>query len=150
MKQLNKIIVALGTNSDQKKNAFTAEAILKTIIKDSHVSKYLWTKPLGIKNSDKFLNFIIFGKTHYGLSQLTKAFKQLEKKCGRNKYDEKRGVIKIDIDILQYGNQIYHEDDWDREYVKELLLEDPYKENEVEEEKEDELFKNGKTFEELN
>ena len=126
MKQHNKIIVALGTNFDQRKNAFTAESILKTIIKDSHVSKYLWTKPIKLENSDKFLNFLIFGKTHYGLSQLNKAFKQLEKKCGRNRSDELRGIIKLDIDILQYGNEIYHHEDWNRDYVKELMQEDPF------------------------
>ena len=126
MKQHNKIIVALGTNFDQRKNAFTAESILKTIIKDSHVSKYLWTKPINLEHSDKFLNFLIFGKTHYGLTQLNKAFKQLEKKCGRNRSDELRGIIKLDIDILQYGNEIYHREDWNRDYVKELMLEDPF------------------------
>lgn len=138
MKQLNKIIVALGTNFDQKKNAFTAEAMMKSIFKDSsHVSKFLWTKPIDMKNSDKFLNFIVFAKTHYGLPQLTKAFKQLEKKCGRTKYDESRGIIKIDIDILQYGNEIFHKEDWNRDYVKELLLEDPYNTDSEEEVLED-------------
>ena len=132
MKQLNKIIVALGTNFDQKKNAYTAESTLKTIIKDSHVSKYLWTKPVNMENSDKFLNCLIFGKTHYGLSQLIKAFKQLEKKCGRSRSDEVRGIIKIDIDILQYGNEIFKKEDWDRDYVKELMLEDPYSNNDAE------------------
>ena len=126
MKQRNKIIVALGTNFDQKKNAFTAEMMMKSILKDSHVSSFMWTKPIDMKNSEKFLNFIIFAKTHYGLAQLTKAFKQLEKKCGRTKYDETRGIIKLDIDILQYGNEIFHKEDWDRDYVKELLLEDPF------------------------
>lgn len=132
MKQLNKIIVALGTNFDHKKNAYTAELALKTIIKDSHVSRYLWTQPVNLKNSDKFLNCLIFGKTHYGLSQLTKAFKQLEKKCGRSRSDEVRGIIKIDIDILQYGNEIFKKEDWDRDYIKELMQEDPYKETETE------------------
>ncbi len=130
MKQLNKIIVALGTNIDQKKNALTAEAMMKTIFKDSYVSKHMWTKPVNMKSSEKFLNFIIFAKTQYGLTQLTKAFKQLEKKCGRTKYDESRGIIKIDIDILQYGDKIFHEEDWNRDYVKELMLEDPYKSEE--------------------
>ena len=113
MKQHNKIIVALGTNFEQKKNAQTAESILKTIIKDSYVSTYLWTKPINIENSDTFLNFLIFGKTHYGFSQLNKAFKHLEKRCGRNRSDELKGIIKLDIDILQYGNEIYHIEDWD-------------------------------------
>lgn len=136
MKQLNKIIVALGTNFDQKKNAYTAESTLKTIIKDSHVSKYLWTKPINLENSDKFLNCLIFGQTHYGLAQLTKAFKQLEKKCGRNRSDEVKGIIKIDIDILQYGNEILHKEDWNRDYVKELMQEDPYSDDEAEGKKE--------------
>ena len=80
----------------------------------------MWTEPVGIQ-SEKFINCICISTTRHTLLQLTKAFKQLEKKCERSKKNDLISKIPLDIDILLYGNQRYHEKDWERQYIQELL-----------------------------
>lgn len=41
--------------------------------------------------------------------------------------DEKdKNIVKIDIDILLYGDKRLHDKDWTRGYVKELMKECPF------------------------
>lgn len=88
-------------------------------------SKQLWTSPVDIK-SDKFLNCMLFTHTSYKLDEVERSMKELERICGRTKEEKDVNIVKIDIDILQYGDQKLHNKDWAREYVKELMKECPF------------------------
>ena len=35
----------------------------------------------------------------------------------------KRGIVMMDLDLLQYGEEKHHTDDWQRAYVKQLMEE---------------------------
>ena len=55
------------------------------------------------------------------MSQITTAFKQLEKRCERSKKNDLMNRITLDIDILMYGETKLHIDDWNRDYIKTLM-----------------------------
>ena len=47
--------------------------------------------------------------------------KDIERRMGRLPKDKREHRVPIDIDILQLGQTIYHDKDWQRHYVKQLL-----------------------------
>ena len=119
MTKENYIIISIGSNYNQKENiSFAKKKLAGMLGEQTSFTRDMWTEPVGIQ-SDKFINCICISTTRH--TQLTKAFKQLEKKCERSKKNDLISKIPLDIDILLYGNQRYHEKDWERQYIQELL-----------------------------
>lgn len=116
-----RIIISIGSNYNPKENVEYAKKKLKTILGDTvRFTESIFTAPIDMA-SDRFINCICVAETRYKLKQLEKAFKRLERQCNRSKKNDSQNHITIDIDILLYGNEKYHKDDWDRDYVKTLL-----------------------------
>ncbi|WP_294721346.1 2-amino-4-hydroxy-6-hydroxymethyldihydropteridine diphosphokinase [Prevotella sp.] len=121
MTKQNYIIISIGSNYNQKENiSFAKKKLTGMLGEQTSFTRDMWTEPVGIQ-SEKFINCICISTTRHTLLQLTKAFKQLEKKCERSKKNDLISKIPLDIDILLYGNQRYHEKDWERQYIQELL-----------------------------
>lgn len=121
MTKENYIIISIGSNYNQKENiSFAKKKLAEMLGEQTSFTRDMWTEPVGIQ-SEKFINCICISTTRHTLLQLTKAFKQLEKKCERSKKNDLISKIPLDIDILLYGNQRYHEKDWERQYIQELL-----------------------------
>lgn len=121
MTKENYIIISIGSNYKQKENiSFAKKKLAGMLGEQTSFTRDMWTEPVGIQ-SEKFINCICISTTRHTLLQLTKAFKQLEKKCERSKKNDLISKIPLDIDILLYGNQRYHEKDWERQYIQELL-----------------------------
>lgn len=123
MKKLNNITVALTTNFDQTKNIVKAKDTLMTFIENPRESESVWTLPESDKNRNNFLNCVVSGETHYGMPQLEKAFKYIEMKCGRTRSDDSRGIAKMNIKLLQYGEESFNTEYRNKEYVQKLLQE---------------------------
>lgn len=83
-------------------------------------SKSIWTLPVGIK-SDKFLNCLAMTYTELEFKQTEEALKHIEQICGSRKEDRIKNIVKMDIDILLFGNKTFHDKDWSRKYVKDLV-----------------------------
>lgn len=121
MSEPKEILISLGSCYGQRSNIEYAKHQLCTILNEGEVfSKDLWTTPIGI-DSDMFLNCLCKATTAHSLHQIEKALKSIEKKCGRSLKNDRLGHINLDLDILSYDGTRYHNGDWDREYVAELL-----------------------------
>lgn len=121
MTKENYIIISIGSNYNQKENiSFAKKKLTGMLGEQTSFTRDMWTEPVGIQ-SEKFINCICISSTKHTLLQLTKAFKQLERKCERSKKNDLINKIPLDIDILLYGDQKYHEKDWERQYIQELL-----------------------------
>ena len=121
MTKENYIIISIGSNYNQKENiSFAKKKLTGMLGEQASFTRDMWTEPVGIQ-SEKFINCICISSTKHTLLQLTKAFKQLERKCERSKKNDLINKIPLDIDILLYGDQRYHEKDWERQYIQELL-----------------------------
>lgn len=120
------IIIALGSNIEQESNMDYALELLRRLFGHISVTDKIWTEPMGIEvSADKFLNCIIVTESKHGYDQVYKAMKQIERKIGSYKSERRRGIVKIDIDILKFGNSIYHASDWERPYIQQLLKQVP-------------------------
>lgn len=116
------VIIALGANTDSEKNIERANGKISTILNNIRLSNTLWTAPIGIK-SNRFLNQVITGQTTLSLQELEVCLKEIEKAQGRTEEESRKGIIRIDIDILQFDSETLHIEDWSRDYIKKLMKE---------------------------
>ena len=56
--------------------------------------------------------------TRFSLEEVKAILKKIEKILGRTQEDKKRGIIAIDIDLLQWNHQVLKPDDLQREYIQ--------------------------------
>jgi 7,8-dihydro-6-hydroxymethylpterin-pyrophosphokinase (HPPK) len=121
MGKKQKVILSLGANENQESNMQLAQYKLERLLSNQVIfSETMWTTPIGI-DSDRFLNCLAVAHTHHSFTQLHRALKQIERSLGSLRAERKRGVVKMDIDILLFGDSRYHTDDWQRNYVRRLL-----------------------------
>jgi 2-amino-4-hydroxy-6-hydroxymethyldihydropteridine diphosphokinase len=69
-----------------------------------------------------YLNQLVAATTALTVDALQTALKDIEIHLGRTDDDRRQGIVRIDLDLLQYEQQRYHLRDWDRYYVKELIV----------------------------
>ncbi len=127
MTEQKELILSLGTNCDQEKTISkrkrrTAQDMFGQALMFSECK---WTEPIGIK-SDRFLNCLAFAHTSFSIDYINRALKHIESTCGNTRQARSHDIVKMDIDILKYGNVILHEDDWKRNYIIELMKVCPF------------------------
>lgn len=123
MNSKNKTILALGSNVSQEANMLKAKGMIERLLDGDVVfSEYMWTNPIGV-DSDKFLNCLAIAHTDMDVAQFDMALKDIEHNLGSSKAEHQKGIVRIDIDVLLFGGQRYHEADWGRDYVKKMMAE---------------------------
>ena len=117
------VIILLASNHEPEKNLREARQCLQQILSCMVCTGEHWTEPVGSPGAPLYLNQLAQATTSLSAEQLTDALKQAERLMGRTADDRQRGVVRIDLDLLQYDGQRYHQRDWERDYVKQLLPE---------------------------
>ena len=125
MSDKQKLLIALGTNVNQKQNIQKAMDLLRKTWHDILFTKSKWTKPIGM-DTDFFYNCLAYTKVDEDLSQVQQILKNIEKTCGNTEIDRAHQKIQMDIDILMFGTHKLHEQDWQRSYIQELIQEIDY------------------------
>lgn len=119
----SRLVMALGCNYNHEMNMKRAQEEICTLFNESVVfTSMKWTSPIGIK-SGMFLNCLAMTYTDLEYGRVRKALKHIETVCGNTNDDRMNNVVNMDIDILMYGDDRFHVEDWRREYVKELIRE---------------------------
>lgn len=125
MSDKQKLLIALGTNVNQKQNIQKAMELLRKTWHDILFTNLKWTKPIGM-DTDLFYNCLAYTKVDEDLSQVQQILKNIEKACGNTEADRAHQKIQMDIDILMFGTRKLHEQDWQRSYIQELIQEINY------------------------
>ena len=111
----HEVIIALGSNCRQAAYIRWASERLAWLLDECRLSRVLWTAD--IKGSGKwYMNRLAAGCTELSADDLQQLLKQTEAETGRTKE-----VVTIDLDLLQYDSQRYHEKDWQRNYVSAII-----------------------------
>lgn len=87
------------------------------MLSDPQCSDIYSTPALNGKSPD-YLNMVVRGYTDLEASTLCAMCKEQEAKCGRSPLSKQRGVVELDIDLVQYGNVILRPADLMRPYVQ--------------------------------
>lgn len=125
MSDKQKLLIALGTNVNQKQNIQKAMDLLRKTWHEILFTKSKWTKPIGM-DSDLFYNCLAYTKVDEDLLKVQQILKNIEKTCGNTEADRALQKIQMDIDILMFGTHKLHEHDWQRSYIQELIQEIDY------------------------
>jgi 2-amino-4-hydroxy-6-hydroxymethyldihydropteridine diphosphokinase len=111
----HKVIIALGSNYLQAVHIRWASERLAQLLDDCHYSRMLWTAD--VKGSGKwYMNRLVAGSTTLSAEQLQQLLKETETETGRS-----HERVTIDLDLMQYDNLRYHEKDWQRKYVTDII-----------------------------
>ena len=73
--------------------------------------------------SDRFVNALALADTDKKQEEVERILKQVEKECGRTREEKMRNIIRLDLDLLQWGTVRLREQDWERDYIRLLLQE---------------------------
>lgn len=117
-----RVILALGTNVNQERNMKQVRQLLVDNWPDMKFTTPKWTQPIGMA-SDLFYNCLTYTEVEESLEELTEKVKNMERICGNTRAERSLNRIQMDIDILLYGDNKLHIDDWQRDYVQELMNE---------------------------
>lgn len=118
---LNKIILSLGANNNSEINIAAADDLLRSNFVSIHFSEPVYTEPIGDIKTGLFLNQVAIAYTSNYPDEINKILKQVERALGRTPESKEQGIIPIDIDLLQWNEQVLKPDDLQRDYVRSLL-----------------------------
>ena len=133
---LHRVMLCLASNYQQEQYMAAARERVATLMGDLHFTSEHWTEPVathGDRNAVQtastqrssphvlYLNQLATGTTTLGVEALNQRLKEIERELDR-KHDGS-GIVTIDIDLLEYDGERHHLHDWERDYVKDLLIE---------------------------
>jgi 2-amino-4-hydroxy-6-hydroxymethyldihydropteridine diphosphokinase len=117
----HEVIISIASNENQEANLAKARELLVTIIPKLTFTNELWTEPVNTTRKNMYLNQLCKGMTELGPNLLSEVLKETERRLGRRHNED--GIVVIDLDLLQYDEQRFHNKDWERSYVKDLIKE---------------------------
>lgn len=119
---MNRILIVIGSNYDAARNMAAACQRLEELLPGIRWSAVLRTRPVDCPRADFFLNRLGEAVTPLSASELTGLFKQIEQQFGRTPEHKKKGIISLDIDLLQWNDALLKPEDFRRPYVQSGLL----------------------------
>jgi len=120
--QTHYILLALGSNVAAEQNIDHAKARLSAVFPQLQFSRSLITPAIGIV-SPPFTNCLAEGYCSVQLEEVLVTLKDIEAQMGSVSEERKKGIVKIDIDLLQFDATKRKADDWSRDYIQLLLNE---------------------------
>lgn len=121
----NKIlaVIGVGSNIEAEENVRKAESEIRKVGELIGISTFKYTKPLLFEDQPDFLNggFLIY--TELSPEKLTKELKDIEKRMGRVKTENKNGPRTIDLDVEVYDGKVVDDDFYERDFLKETVKE---------------------------
>lgn len=120
--QTHYILLALGSNVAAELHIEQAKARLSAVFPQLQFSRSLITPAIGIV-SPPFTNCLAEGYCSVPLEGVLVTLKDIEAQMGSVSEERKKGIMKIDIDLLQFDDTKRKADDWSRDYIQLLLKE---------------------------
>lgn len=118
------IIACVGTNVNHQSNIVKAREILDNTFADCRFSRVMLTLPIGMDNTNvRFANMLVVFDSTLDTKEIVSKLKQIERQCGDTRLARSRGEVVMDIDLLRYDDERFHQSDWQRHYVKTLMVE---------------------------
>jgi len=124
---INKVVIGVGSNIDPENNIGEAKNAVANHHNLIKVSSFIETEPIGCKSQNNFLNGAFLIGTEMDAPTLKSWLKNLEKKLGRAKVENKNGPRTIDLDIIVWNGEVVDNEVYEREFlinsINELLPE---------------------------
>ncbi|MBB6275820.1 2-amino-4-hydroxy-6-hydroxymethyldihydropteridine diphosphokinase [Porphyromonas circumdentaria] len=114
----NKAIISIGSNYERTQNIRMAIQRLQVDYPDTRFSTPEITDPIDLPEGAKpFLNLVAVVKTEYSQEVFVEYLKTVETEMGREEEDEEEGIVVIDIDLIEWNDEVIKPHDLVRPYV---------------------------------
>lgn len=115
---INKAIISIGSNKERTSNINSVIESLKEVYPTSRFSTPEITEPIDLPEGTKtFLNLVGVIQTPQTQEEFVAYLKELEKEFGRNEDDDEEGIIPMDIDLIEWNDEVLKPLDLVRPYV---------------------------------
>lgn len=118
---MNKALLSIGTNEDKELNLDLCHQLLDNSFEQISYSDTSITTPYGNSYKNDFLNQLAIIYTDQKREDVYKLLKSIEIQIGRNPSDKEKGIVKIDIDLVIWNDEILKPADISRSYITDLL-----------------------------
>jgi 2-amino-4-hydroxy-6-hydroxymethyldihydropteridine diphosphokinase len=118
---MNKVLLSIGPNADRETNLALCHRLLEESFEEINYSGTSVTSPYGVHYKNDFLNQLAIAYTHKNKKEMYLLLKSIENEMGREKADKEKGVVKIDIDLVIWNNNILKPTEISRSYIAGLL-----------------------------
>jgi len=118
---MNVVIIGIGSNINAEANISNMLDLLKTKVEVIKVSRFIKTKPLGIRKQPDFTNGAVKIKSILNLQHLTRLLKRMEDEMGRDRSVPKYGPRSIDLDIVVWNGVIVDQDYYTRDFLRKAV-----------------------------
>lgn len=119
---MHKVLVSIGTNTDTCFNMKRATDHLYACFPSIRFTTVAKTEPCGANFKGPFLNALAYFESKLTKEEILLRFKNIEKSMGRQPSHKAEGVVIIDIDLIQWDNEILKPEDLERDFMQELLV----------------------------
>lgn len=111
-------LLCIGSNHQPEKQLALARQMLAESYPDILFSDEVETLPIGLQNKALFHNQMARFQTDAPIDEVRLQLKHIEQLAGRRVEDKPLEIVRLDIDLLQAGNQVLKPHDMQRHYVK--------------------------------
>lgn len=119
---MNKVLLGIGSNTDACFNIKQATDYLCSYFPSIKFTDTIETAPFGAMYTTPFSNALAYFETDLNKDEINLRLKTIEKKMGRLPSHKSKGVIIIDIDLVQWNHQVLKPKDIKRDYMQKLML----------------------------
>lgn len=119
---MHKVLLSIGTNTDTCFNMKRAIDNLHACFPNIQFTSIIESAPCGAIFKGPFLNILAYFETNMVKEEIQVRFKSIEKIMGRQSSHKAEGIVIIDIDLIQWNNEVLKPDDFKRDYMNELIV----------------------------
>lgn len=120
---MNTAVIGVGSNINAPLHIMQAKEALSHEHRLDKESAFITTSPIGFSDQPDFLNGAFLVSTEMHLDQFKNYLKDLENRLGRVRTKNKYGPRTIDLDIVVWNGEIVNNDFYEREFVKNAVME---------------------------
>ncbi len=117
------VIIALGSNIEPVKHIEAALQLIEAQFNLLATSRFIETEPIGNKNQAAFLNGAVLISSEVDELELKNSLNKIEARLGRDRTQPKTGPRTIDLDIIAWDENITDPDVYERDFLKQAILE---------------------------
>ncbi len=118
---MNKALLCIGTNEDTETNLRLCHQLLNSSFGEISYSDTSVTTPYGAHYKNDFLNQLAVIYTDQDKEGVRLKLKSIERQMGRESHDKEKGIVKIDIDLVIWNDEVLKPADVSRKYIVDLL-----------------------------
>lgn len=120
---MNQVVIELGSNIEPERHIEAARRLLAQHFVVLAESQFVCTAPIGVEDQPDFINGALLIETDQEMVKLKQQLKAMESELGRVRSADKYAPRVIDLDIVVWNGEVVDPDFYQRQYLKDSVLE---------------------------